>query len=341
MKISKLIHPELVLGTRGSEALTKSYRNMIEKIDFNPEVGCFSVRDTNWQYFDSNLKEHLMLTWKFKKEYRTTQKPGIYYVPAPFTEAISKLDRNIPVDLLPERFFAYFAFADGAMQDEKDEVQGAYVFVGPANESCLAKEYHYSGKVIWISYVCKDMVEDRENPDYYPTIGVQEGKPPLLMNFLSISKLLVPVTDKKISKLIEDVPILDFQSTKHTDDPEADEIARNRVFRTLINLSLYVNSIDADLVKAPLTVDLSHKQKAKRRDAGKPINECTVPLTLVSWNYERPRQYSVGSAWIDTHQRWQRCGPEHKQVKLIWVAPHERHYKKQEEPACPTALPKD
>jgi len=316
MKLSKLVHPELVLGLRGDPMLIYTYKKYLAAVGFELGRGYNSV-SPDWKHFDQNLQEHLLVTWKFRKESAPT-----YYVPKDFAQAISKLDREIPVDLLPSRWFGYIAFAEDSVFDADDEVQGAYVYMGPAEETPLRPE-NYSKRVLWISYVCKDVATNRDQI----SIAQAPSGDYALINFLSLGKLLVELKPEKISTLIRSVPELDFLSDVPK-TPLAVAGDRDTVYRTIINLVLYINSVDADLVRAPSTNHLSNSQRAKRREEGKPINECTVPVTLVSWNYRRPSNYSVDSTPVETHMRWQRCGPRNSQVKLIWVKEHLRFFKK-------------
>jgi hypothetical protein len=310
-----------------------AYALPIEKQDtawkqFNPSLQFIPV----WENFDPNLSTHFFLTWKFKHEFLKLpkkSKPKIYHIPKDFTQALMKVDREIPVDLLPERFFGYFSFAEGAIFDDSDEVQGAYVFIGPAEESTLKPGAVESEKVIWISYVCKDKIKREQG--YKAMLGPDRNGVPRLFNFMGISKLLIELKNEKFSKLANQYKTIDFIDGANVQMSEKEVEARNTVFRTLINLVLFVNSIDPDLIEAPTTNHLSNKQLKERRDAGKPINECSVPVTLVSWNYHKPVQYHVDSTFIETFLRWQRCGTRNSQVKLIWVTPHLRRYKKEEE----------
>lgn len=339
MKVSKLIHPEIVLGQRGDNGLVNFYGSLLNSIGYSDEKKSFWIAPEQaaisqsghraqipiWRHLDVNTQEHLLLCWKFRDEWRKrpkAEKPGVYYVPAPFTEAISQIDREVPVDLLPKRFFGYIAFGDGAIRDENEEVQGAYVFIGPDHETVLQEEHRTGEPVVWISYVCKDRVPDRTHTT--PMI-VQSPRGPIVGNFMSVSKVLMRLEPGKISDMLERVPVQDFVT------PRGDRYAgwteeRSRVFRTLINLVLYIHSVDADLVPAPTTTHLSHRQKSARRESGQPVNECTVAMSLVSFNYERPRQYHVDATWVETHMRFQRCGPGFKQVKLVWVKGHQRHF---------------
>lgn len=316
MKLSKLIHPETALGLRGNRFLMESYKTFLRDVQFEKGRG-YSINNPAWEYLDDNQKEHLLMAWKFKRE-----RPPVYYVPKDFTEALGRLDREVPVDLLPKRWFGYIAFADGAVFDDTEEVQGAYVYIGPGDETCLKHE-DYGMTALWISYVCKDSLANTR-------VACELIKSPngyMLTEFLSVCRLLTELQSAKVQVLMDAVETKDRPGLG-APKPILGKGSRELVYRTIVNTVLYINSIDADLIKAPSTNHLSHGQRKKRRDEGKPINECTVPITLVSWNYRRPVNYSVDSTWIDTYPKWQRCGEGFKSIKLIWVTPHERKYKK-------------
>ena len=317
MRLSKILHPEIVLKTRGNRHLVDAYKHLL--VGMSHDGHGFSSKHPQWGLIDPNMQEHLTLCYKFREENALPkdQKPGIYYMPSDFSDALSKLDREIPVDLLPERWFGYIAFADGAVFDEQEEVQGAYVFLGRAEETALSPE-HYGDRVIWMVYVCKDTIGEKRGP-----VGFMETSMGPQLNLLSISRFTSPLKQVKVSDLAKELPTLDFSVSGQHVQKHAERVD---VFRLLLNAALYINSVDADLVPAPMVGHLSNRQKKERAAAGGHVNECTVPVTLVSWNYRKPIQRQIDLTWVETHPRWQRVGPNLSQVKLIWVAAHERHY---------------
>jgi hypothetical protein len=309
MRIKKVVHPEIVIDKRGDVDVREAYKVFMEGIGYVEGEGYYT-KNPLWQALDPNLKEHFLFCWKFKQE-----RPPVYYVPKDFAEAISRIDRDIPVDLLPKRFFGYFAFADGSVFDESDEVQGAYVYVGPPEETSIKLGLlETASTCLWISYCCKTTAPS----DHFP------GLPPL--NIPAVGRLLVELKPEKIAEMLQNLKIEDYlMGTSRNLDPKSE---RNVVYRTLVNLVLYVHSVDADLLKTPTHSHLSNRERSQRAQSGKPINECMVPLTLISWNYKKPVLYQKDSTVVGTHPRFQRCGPGFMQVKLIWVKEHVRVFKK-------------
>lgn len=312
MRIQRVIHPEIVIDKRGDRDVRAAYKKFIEGIGYVEGEGYYA-KNPLWQALDPNLKEHFLFCWKFKQE-----RPPVYYVPKDFAEAISRVDRDIPVDLLPKRFFGYFAFAEGSVFDESEEIQGAYVYVGPPEETSIKLGLlETASTCLWVSYCCK--ARGAQDPAHFFT-----GLPPL--DIPAVGRLLIELKPEKVAEMLKDLEVKDYLLGQTLNlDPKS---ARNVVYRTLINLVLYVHSVDADLIKTPTHNHLSNRERSQRVQSGKPINECTVPLTLVSWNYQKPILYQVDSAVVNTHMRFQRCGPGLTQVKLIWVKEHVRHFQK-------------
>ena len=91
---------------------------------------------------------------------------------------------------------------------------------------------------------------------------------------------------------------------------------------------VYIHSGDPDLREFRPTPKPESKAKPKHQRRWLRENFFPIPITLIGFDYKKPRQMSVDSTWIDTFQRWQPYGPNLSKVKLIWVKPHERHYHK-------------
>jgi hypothetical protein len=135
--------------------------------------------------------------------------------------------------------------------------------------------------------------------------------------------LTVPLEGKTISELANGVMIEDhYSKTKDVDHKK-----RHDVFRALINSVIYLFSENPELEKTlpKEQTGLSSKELVRR---GRAINLTTIPIVFVNKNYKKIIRYSVESTWIESFPRWQRCGPLNSQVRLIFVSPHERRYKK-------------
>ena len=326
MKLSKVLHPEIVLDKRGDEHLRRAYQKITAGLGHEVGRGYYSTL-TSWEFLDPNIREHFLIAWKFRRE-----RPPVYYVPKDFVEAISRVDRDIPVDLLPKTWFGYISFAEGSMFDESDEIQGAYVYIGPPEQTAINPNQYGPDKIcLWVSYVCKDLPRVQKLRAEHGIQFWEEGDRKGMLLFPSVGRLLVELKSERFASIVKNIAVTDYTKGKVIQASSKDHEARDLVYRTLVNLVLYINSVDADLVKAPTTEHLSNRQKSERSNQGKPVNECAVPITLVSWNYRKPVQFQKDSTWVETHMRFQRCGPGFTQVKLIWVAPHERHFQKSAE----------
>jgi len=294
MKFSKILHPEVVLGLRGSKLTAALYRVQHEHVAWTAENGFVSpvLRPEHWT---ASQEEDIFITWKYKQE-----RPPIYHVPKPFLHAIAKIDKEIPVNLLPERFFAYFSFAENTVWDGSEWAQGIYVFIGPENETPLRKELRVGNrKVLWAVYYTA------------PPAGATR-------EHIACARLLADLDARKFTDIVAALPL---------DKGDPKDIPNPNVFLIGLNLAMYVNSVGCDLLEAPPVHRMKPAEKKDRQKRGELINQCLLPVTLVSWNYKQERVYSVDSTWIDTFPRWQRCGPENSQVKLIWVNPFPRKYK--------------
>lgn len=290
MKFNRVIHPEVVLGLRGDPQEKNFYDYIHKNMAWDPKLG-FGF-DVNTEGMSQSQLDNLAITYKFRLE-----RPPVYHVSSDFAKAMFHVDREIPVDLLPRPFFTYFSFPERTVWDGSDWVQGVYVYIGKGEQTTV-------GLHLW---------EELSFWAVYQTYG----KFPFTSG---CARMLCGLRDGKFAEMIDGL--------RQDDDSINYD---SSVFRLALNLALYVNSLGPDLQKAPVDAKLKPaERKALRETQGAFINQCTLPLTLVSWNYLKRREFSVDSTWVDMHPRWQRCGPGFGQVKLIWVRAHERHYNNKE-----------
>ena len=87
---------------------------------------------------------------------------------------------------------------------------------------------------------------------------------------------------------------------------------------------VYINSAEPDLVNTTAPV-CEKKNPAKRRKFYKSI--CPYNITNIGYAFHG-RTYSIDETSVVGHYRWQPCGPEKSQVKLIWIDEHSRTYGK-------------
>jgi hypothetical protein len=307
MRLKKVLQPEVVLGLRDWDVSVPNlhssamYQEMIQ--DMRPITG------GGWFFpdwirekvktdplaalvFNAAKRTDLCLSKKFELE-----RPPIFHSPREFLQALMKIDKDIPIEALPDRFFAYFSFAEDTVWDGEDFVQGMYVFIGSPTETLVHPdntEWH-GKKALWGSYYTQP---SEKRP------GVE------------VAYVLMPLNPGKVADNItfKEAPSPNTHSTK----PD--------VWRLGLNLALYVNSVGCELVNAPPVEGMRPSVRKERAARGEIENHCKLPVKVVSWNYHR-RFYSKDATWVETFPRWQRCGPELSQVKLVWVQPHERRFK--------------
>lgn len=92
----------------------------------------------------------------------------------------------------------------------------------------------------------------------------------------------------------------------------------------VLNSLIYVNSQDPD-IEALKPLKLYQKKELNLIDAEKRKQIRTVPINLVSWSMYGKR-YNVDQTVVSPHMRWQPCGPNRSQIKLVWVKEHVRKY---------------
>ena len=316
MNIKRVFHPEQVMGTRGDPVMCDMYKKLLGQTKRCPEddeeiaPGKIAY---GWSFpgvlepllKDQHGKEFHLIMKLYREQTRK-----IYYIGDDFTRALGSVDRNIPLDLLPSRFFAYVAFADEVIRDEADWIEGAYVYIGPPYAVGISiNGVSPDKRFVWIGYQCKN-----------GQIGA-----------LSFDPTGEKVMDT-LRRLHHERPTVDYDvrsdGTYTATETSLDTVEkREHVYRTIINAVLYIHSQDPDLTHLKPEQQLSLSQRKKHKES---ITNCTVPLTLVSWNYKKKPSYNVDSTWIDTFLRIQRCGPGLTQCKFVWVKEHERHYNKGE-----------
>ena len=95
--------------------------------------------------------------------------------------------------------------------------------------------------------------------------------------------------------------------------------------RFIFNSIIYINSGEPDLRlfkhrKPPAT---NKKKRLRLFEKNNPEHD----VIMVGLDFMKPKQYAVGSTMVKLHTRWQPYGPGLSKVKLIWIEPHERHFK--------------
>ena len=124
--------------------------------------------------------------------------------------------------------------------------------------------------------------------------------------------------NQKVSEAIQNSAYL-LDSKKLTQDGEG-------VIKYITNIVLYLNSGDPDLreLKKPNIPKLTKNiKKFEKKNKHKPL----LDVIEVGYNYMKGINYSVSGTVVRGHFRWQPCGSNREQVKLIWIEEHPRNFK--------------
>jgi hypothetical protein len=300
MKFSRIVHPEILVGKRGNEIGRECIKTATSLIKIK-SGGLIISASNQLEKEVASLLEKDSIFLKFTilcKLFKESNSP-IYHLGKEFTQTLQKIDKEIPVDILPERFLAYFSFAENSVFDDEGEVEGGYVCIDLGSKLGMNNEYA-DKRIISLSYISKSS---------FP-LG-------------PIGALTVPLEGKKVTELANGVIVEDFLPPEGKADPKK----RHDVFKVLINSVIYLFSENPEIEKAlPINQTGLSSNELKRRN--KVINLTSLPIIFVNRNYKRTGTYSVDSTWIESFPRWQRCGPSNSRVRLVFVSPHERKYLK-------------
>lgn len=301
MRFKQLIHPELLIGKRGNAKVRAMHAELLSQVDL--EDGGIRVGEMLQAMGDVNLSDAVALMKKW------VQSPTreIYHSGGDFLKEISKVNRDIPIELLPDHFIAYISFGKDIIHDEEDAIQGAYVYVGPAKETSFAHHGYVSNpdaKVLWIAY----MTDGGEmNTDAKAGALRLELKPGM-----------------KMKELMAEVGCFDMFFGEAIDTQELSLNAREVVFRTVINLVLYIHQPDPELERLAPSTSLGprkYEQRLQQADKGTAIfNSCSLPVVFVNWKWHKP----IASHIVTGHFKWQPCGLMKQQRKLIYVEAYPR-----------------
>ncbi len=294
MRLTKVLTPEVVMDKR-----QRSFDNAFYKMVLNDisHVGPGLICGPGLLAQNEIMRGHFALAWKWRRG------PGqVYHIGKDFAQAISRVEKDIPLDLLPERFFAYFSFPEGTFFETTEgytaAVRGGFIFIGPGDET--TSKIAGGRRVVWINY---DMV----TPPPHTLEATQ-------FNFVNF---MMPL-EGSINALLDAAPT--YWEGSPLDD--------NSIIRAFINLAAYIHSTDPQLLPTRPAQTQSNSIRKEFFLKYGVANHCTLPVVFVSWAYKQPTVYSVDSTTVAGHFRWQRHGPEFSKVKLIWIEGHERHFKK-------------
>jgi len=321
MKLKRVLHPEIVMLKRGPAELIRNNKIMYDEVRFDNKSmevkkdgfivksGLYDTlfgsgtTDKMNKSGDPMLIRYLanMQDWR-RGNFKT------YYVGKDFAKTLSVVDLKIPMNVLPENFFAYIAFGEDAIEDEEFAVGGAYIRICKAKDMPIYMNTpEQEGTAVWICY----------------TDAANNGM---------IVDLFILLENKNLDELIDEHCVVNrdmkFDGKNYVSSTFGDttKAMRARVFRTALNAVIYIHSADAILDKT-LPEEALPKRKVTELRATGSTNLCTIPVYLINQHFhDITRMYHVDGTRVRSHPRWQPCGEARAQVKLIWVKEHERRY---------------
>jgi hypothetical protein len=235
------------------------------------------------------------------------ERPPVYRLGKDFSEVLAGVENDIPMDRLPEKFFAYISFPKGTVTDDTGHIIGAYVFVGDAKET-TAHPNLWGNKVLWMSIIGSSVYSDDYTTEH------------ILMK-------CEDTFEETFNRLVIKDHFRDYPIGKELMDTPAAKRARLNACRSIVNSLLYIHSLEPNIDHLKPMTNLTHGQRRDLKDQGKNINLCTLPVIAVNWAYKRERVFGVDETWRSEHHRWQRCGPGNSQIKLTLVKGHKVKYK--------------
>lgn len=322
MNFNRHLHPEIVCDLRGKTEQRDYYKNILNMVNPKGEgPGSYAVysggKVVAANQFDSkpaytfsktlieavnadvNMLDHWAMCRKFKDE-----RPPVFHLSKDFIQALASIDKEIPIDILPEQYFCYLSFPELAIFDDTSWVQGAYVYVGKGRDCNMANGLE-DEKIIWISYMG------------YPKPGQFD------FDVTRVAVDLKPETITKLLSTLESVDVPELIPNREFLDPSK----RDHVVRAIINALVYIHSQDPAIDMLRPTRNLSKSSKKALQASGGHMNDCMLPVRLLNWSYLKPRERHVGETVVKAHPRWQRCGPGNSQVKWILIDSFVRRYK--------------
>jgi hypothetical protein len=298
MLLTQLVHPEVVLNRRGERFRRMAYAEGMAGIELDSSYPRLPI---STPISERVILEHLYFCKRFVERRAPT-----FWITESFLDALKHIDHEIPMALLPDSFLAYFAFPPGTMSDGKEEVEGAYVYLG--NEPQFTQAALLPGEKVFWAYTIK------------------ASPPPKVWSF---GKLYTELeTGKKFSELLAQLNFVGENSVSSLSFQKAPLVVEE-LYRVVLNATLYLHSENPSLepMRAHGSSGLSQTQARKlKQKAGGKLNLTTIPITLIHFNDQRVRNYSMDATQVRGHFRWQRCGEHLFRVKLIWIDEHERHF---------------
>lgn len=305
MNFNKVLFPEIILGKRGDKDVRDMYKMLLGTIDIQPSGVSITHEGVNDLCSkDVNFFRHLFIS-----KHCMSNNAKAYHVGSGFLDALSSIDRDLPIDMLPAEFSGFISFSPNKLADDDGFVEGAFVYIGTKGSQLFKKEHEAFGKrCLFITYI----------NNYIPGFGYQSGN------------LAVCLEDfEKVNEALTGFKTIDSKAGESW-EPDSDTVSlRHKVFRTIINTVLYIYSEDPKIERVHPFIKGGVSKNELRR-SGRVINECTIPVTFVHRLYAPTRVYTADSSFVESYPRWQRCGVGLCSIKLVWVKEHTRTYSKVE-----------
>lgn len=284
MKIP-VLHPELYMGTRGDKSprmIVKALMTGTHDLEFDAYIReAYEMAGVH----EDDLEYQSKLLWPQIK-----QSKKIYAIGKHFFAAISSVQNDLPVEILPDAFSAYIAcphqeelIHHDTMLKTDDPIVGFYVSFLMESESTARISIH--------THIADRSPSNKTTLDAAPVSGS------VIWSKLNINN----------GKVLIDVTVLNHAVSE-------------RLVYTALNLIAYINSSQPDISWMKPKPGTSTKERKEARARGHVFsNDLTVPVRLVSWGWQKPKQYTTQEWKRKMHLRWQRFGPNLSQVKLIWI----------------------
>jgi len=312
MNISQVLHPELLYNLRGDKNHREWLKLLVGRVFVNPSGGisfdyegahpsAVAAAKDIFERKDRPFIDFLLLCAKFRKDEGKT-----YYLPKDFCTALSKIDKTLNLDYLPGNFIGFFAFPKDFIKDRRGlTLTGAYVFCGKSDELPLPKGIPAQ------KFFHAVLIHEKE--------GV----------FKRVSNAYLPLDGDKT--MWENVEYYYGDSGIYqTDDKLLEDEERLEIIRfsgILLNAVLFVHNEDEDILRLkPASNPAKKNGKPVKISSGVAINNCSIPVELVNFNFHRRTNYSIDSTSVKGHFRWQPHGQEKAKLKLIWIAEHIRKF---------------
>lgn len=224
----------------------------------------------------------------------------VYKIAREFGEELVKVDLEIKSTLLPTFDYTYcIEFPDNIRfhdSNEDDYFHCAYV-------TCQKRDVDTGGTFDPIDKYGKQVycVVDILLPCYDKDGNLKDAENNLVLSFRS--------PDESIEE--------SFQRAKES---STHPLHSDDAIRFILKCMVYLDSGDPDLreYRAPKPPNTT-KVKKQRRWFKDHLNHSLIDMTLVGFDFKKPRASSGEDISVSGHFRWQPYGPNREKVKLIWI----------------------